>query len=100
MDFTPVEEWIWCLRLGSRFFNMTLNYTYAPSEQKHETENKCFYDKLDSVYQKASMYDIKIIMGDVNAKLENNVRICNAGRHSLHEESNNNGMRLIRLVNK
>jgi exonuclease III len=73
---------------------MTLNCIYVPSEEKHEIKKKSFYDKLDRVYQKASKYGIKIVMGDINAKVEKDVRIRNVGKHSLCEESNNNGMRL------
>jgi hypothetical protein len=34
-------------------------------------------------------------MGDMNAKLGKDVRIQNVGRCSLHEKSNNNGIKLI-----
>jgi hypothetical protein len=34
-------------------------------------------------------------MGDMNAKVGKDVWIQNVGRHSIHEESNNNGMKLI-----
>jgi endonuclease/exonuclease/phosphatase family metal-dependent hydrolase len=74
-------------------FNTTLICIHSPTEEEEAEKN--FYDKLDRVYQKAPTHDIKIIMGDMNAKVGKDMRAHNAGKHSLHEVSNDNGMRLI-----
>jgi hypothetical protein len=39
-------------------------------------------------------HDIKIIMGDKNAKVGKDMRVHNVGGHSLHEVSNDKGKRL------
>jgi exonuclease III len=94
MDFVPVDEWTCCLRLTGKFFNTTLICIHAPTEEEEETEKNSFYDKLDRVYQKAPTHDIKIIMGDMNAKVGKDMRAHNVDRYRLHEVSNDNGMRL------
>jgi hypothetical protein len=95
MDFVLVDEWTCCLRLTGKFFNTTLICINAPTEEEEETEKNSFNDKLDRVYQKASMHDIKIIMGHMNAKVGKDMRVHNVGRYSLHEVSNDNGTRLL-----
>jgi hypothetical protein len=67
-------------------FKTTLICTHAPTEEKDEIEKNTFYDKLDRVYQVASKYE---------SKSRKYLRICNVGRHRLHEESNGNGLRLM-----
>jgi hypothetical protein len=96
-DFIPTHEQICYLRLRGRFFKTTLICTHAPTKEKGESEKNSFHDKLDLVHKKASKHYIKTIMGDMNAKVGKDARILNVGRHSLHEESNNNGMRIIYL---
>jgi exonuclease III len=68
MDFVPVDERTCCLRSRGKSFNTTLICIHAPREEE-ETEKNSFYDKLDRVYQKAPTHDIKIIMGDMKAKV-------------------------------
>jgi hypothetical protein len=95
MDFVSVHERKCCLGLRGKFFNTTLICIHSPTEEKEKTGKNSFYDKLDRVYQKAPAHYIKIIMGDMNAKVGKDLRALNAGEHSLHEVSNDNGMRLI-----
>ena len=55
-----------------------------------------FYEKLVGVYDGAPKRDIKILLGDFNAKLGREVYYRRTiGKHSLHETSNDNGTRLI-----
>jgi hypothetical protein len=67
MGFIPADEQKCYLRLRGRFFNTTLICTHAPT--KDETKKNYFHDKLDRVYQKVSKHYVKIVMGDMNAKV-------------------------------
>jgi hypothetical protein len=95
IDFVPVDEHICCLRNKGKFFNTTLICVHARTEDKDETEKNSCYDNLDRIYQKVATHDIKIIMGDMNAKAGKVSKVHNVGIHSLHKVSNDNGIRLI-----
>jgi hypothetical protein len=90
-----VDERICCLRIKGKFFNKTLVCVHAPTEDKDQIEKNSFYDNLDRMYQKVAAHDIKIIMGDMNAKVGKESKVHNVGIHSLHEVSNDNGITLI-----
>ena len=76
-------------------FNTTLICAHAPTEEKEEIQKDDFYEDLERMYKKAPKHDIKIVMGDFNAKVgkEPDLR-PNIGKYSLHEETNNNGWRM------
>lgn len=51
---------------------------------------------MDNIYSNMSKYDIKIILGDCNAKIsKEEAYIPTIGKYSKHKESNENGIRLI-----
>jgi len=57
-----------------------------------------FYDDLDRVLDNIPRESIKIVVGDFNAQVgRENIFKPIVGKESLHQESNNNGMRLISL---
>ncbi|KAI8430664.1 hypothetical protein MSG28_000861 [Choristoneura fumiferana] len=65
-------------------------------ELKDDEDKDRFYDELDLVYEQVPEYDARIIVGDFNAKIgREEAFISTIGRHSKHEESNDNGIRLI-----
>ena len=78
------------------FFNLTIICAHAPTEEKADEVKEAFYDKLEWAYHKVASNDVKIIMGDMNAKLGRE-RIFSPylGKHNLHEESNGNGLKLV-----
>jgi hypothetical protein len=51
---------------------------------------------LEKEYDKCPKSDIKLILGDFNANIgQENTLMGIIGHHSLHKDSNDNGMRLI-----
>ncbi|XP_072392205.1 uncharacterized protein [Diabrotica undecimpunctata] len=71
-------------------------HLYAPSEDALEDEKNEFYDSPNQLYTEAPNHDIKIILGDLNAKVgTEDYVIPVAGRYSLHEVTNDNGSRLV-----
>ena len=96
MDFNPESERICTLRIKGVFFNTTIICVHAPTEEKEEIQKDDFYEDLERVYKKTPKHDIKIVMGDFNAKVGDEPDLRpNIGKHSLHKETNNNGWRMI-----
>lgn len=96
LDFKPINERICYLRLKTKFFNLSIINAHAETEDKDEITKESFYQILERVFENAPSNDIKIILGDLNAKVgrEHAYRRV-TGSHSLHEESNDNGRRVI-----
>lgn len=96
IGFSPIDERFSTLRVRGKFFNYTLINAYAPTEEKDIEVKEVFYEKLATVYDGAPKRDIKIILGDFNAKIGREVYYRpTIGKHSLHEDSNENGSLVI-----
>lgn len=99
INFTPINERISVLRLRGRWFNITIINVYAPTEDKDEEVKDDFYEKLENVVDHIQKYDIKIVLGDFNAKIGREPHFKPIiGAQSLHETSNDNGVRCISLA--
>jgi len=95
MGFSPETGRISSLRIRGRFFNTTIICVHAPREEKDEIQKDDFYEDLERIYMKAPKHDIKVVMGDFNAKVGKEPGLApNVGKYSLHEETNNNGWRM------
>ena len=72
---------------------------HAPSEEKSDTSKESFYAELDQVFDHLPKYHMKISLGDLNAKVgrENNFKPT-IGQESLHQHSNDNGVRLLNFA--
>jgi hypothetical protein len=58
-----------------------------------------FYEELQSVFDKFPKYHMKILLGDFNAKVgREDFLKPTIGKESLHEISNNNGVRLVNFA--
>lgn len=100
LDFIPVDERICILRVKGRFNNYSLISVHAPTEEKEDSAKDTFYDLMEKAYDSCPSYDVKMIMGDLNAKVGREEWLKPAvGIDSLHNESNNNGMRLANFAN-
>ena len=96
MGFSPETDRICSLRIRGRFFNTTIICVHAPTEEKDEIQKDDFYEDLERIYMKVPKHDIKVVMGDFNAKVGKEPGLApNVGKYSLHEETNNNGWRMI-----
>ena len=99
LNFTGFNERIATLRLKAKFFNITLINIHAPTEVKDNEVKEEFYDNLDAVYNGVPDNDVKIVLGDSNAKVGRELYHHKvAGKYSLHEFSNDNGTRLIEFA--
>jgi hypothetical protein len=96
LNFTPVNERICVLRIKARFFNISIVCCYAPTEEADQQQKDEFYEKLDKSYEEIPQHDVRMIMGDFNAKVGKEIMYRKtAGTQSLHEVCNDNGLRLI-----
>lgn len=96
IGFKPVCERLCSIRLSGKFFNTTFICGHAPTEETEDSKKDEFYGKLERMYDAAPRHDVKIILGDMNAKVGREEVFRNIiGRDSLHNECNENGMRLV-----
>jgi len=94
-DFRDISPRISTLTLKTRDFRIVLIKAHAPTEEKDDEEKEEFYSTLEDTMDTA-VGDLKIVLGDFNAKLgKEAVYRAVIGTHSLHEVSNDNGMKLI-----
>jgi hypothetical protein len=69
---------------------------YAPTEDKEDSVKDNFYERLEREYNAIPSNDIKIIVGDLNAKVsQEEIYKGTTGLNSLHTSCNDNGRCLI-----
>jgi len=72
---------------------------HAPSEGKSGNSKDSFYEDLEQVFDHFSKYHMKILIGDFNAKVgRENVFKLTIGNESLHQDSNDNGVRIVNFA--
>ncbi|XP_055387910.1 craniofacial development protein 2-like [Condylostylus longicornis] len=96
IDFKELNPRMCCLRLKGKFFNTSIINVHAQTEDKSDEEEEEFYEELERIYDNCPKNDIKIIIGDCNAKIGHETIYNNQiGQFSMHEQTNDNGKRLI-----
>jgi len=91
------------LRLKAKWFSCTFINIRAPTNEKTEQVKEEFYNLLEQNINQIANSDIKIILGDFNAKVgKEDIYKPTIGSESLHNETNNNGIKnyLIRIVQR
>jgi len=68
-DFKIINERICYLRLKAKWFSCTLINVHAPTNEKMEEVREEFYNLLEQNINHIANSDIKIILGDFNAKV-------------------------------
>ena len=95
-NFAPISERIAAIRIKAQFFNISLICVHAPTNDKDVVAKDAFYADLEDTYDRCPTHDVKIVLGDFNGKLGRESIYCpTIGHFSLHQETNENGMRLI-----
>lgn len=96
ITFNSFNERMCNIRIKGRFRNMSLVSIYAPTEDADEEDKDIFYDSLEELTTQLPKYDLRIVLGDANAKIgKESLWDKVAGKHSLHEVTNENGLRLL-----
>jgi hypothetical protein len=66
---------------------------------KRRKRRRHFFEKLEGAYDKLPANDIRIIEGNTNAKIgKENILRNHAGMYSLHENTSENGNRLVNFA--
>jgi len=72
---------------------------HAPSEEKSDEARDSFYEELEQVFGHFPKYHMKVLLGDFNAKVgRENIFKPTFGQESLHQDSNDNGVRLVNFT--
>ncbi|CAD7093988.1 unnamed protein product [Hermetia illucens] len=99
IGFENISERLCTLRLRGKFRNISLINVHAPTEETAESEKDTFYEAVERTLEACPRYDIKIILGDFNSQVgKGPVFMRYVGSHSLHEKTNDNGVRTIQLA--
>jgi endonuclease/exonuclease/phosphatase family metal-dependent hydrolase len=69
---------------------------HAPTKDKDDIIKDSFYEELEQVFDQFPRYHMKILLGDLNAKVgREDIFKPVIGNESLHEASNDNGVRVV-----
>ncbi|KAL1446132.1 hypothetical protein WDU94_005544 [Cyamophila willieti] len=99
INFEAIDERLCTLRVKGKFKNISIICIYAPTLLANDDDKDTFYEKLEEKWNNLPSYDIKLIMGDANAQVgKEDVWREVAGRESLHDNTNNNGYRLLSMA--
>ena len=71
LEWEAINERIMTARFKGRFRNITIFQCYAPTNSAEDAIKEQFYEQLQDTINKAPRKDIKIVMGDMNAKVGN-----------------------------
>jgi hypothetical protein len=85
-NFTPINERLCVIRIEGRFFNCSIINIHAPTNDSEEEAKYQFYEQLERAYVAWPSCDVKLVMGDANAKVgQETIHQTTIGKHSLHE---------------
>ena len=79
--------------------NIIVLNVHAPSEEKSDSLKDNFDEELEQVFDHFLKYDMKILLGDFNAKVgRENIFKPTRGNESLHQDCNDNGVRRVNFA--
>jgi hypothetical protein len=82
-----------------RWCHIIVLTVHAPTEDQADDVKDSFYEELERVYDKFPKYHIKILLRDFNVKVgREDIFKPTIGNESLHEISNDNGVRLVNFA--
>ena len=85
--------------LRGRWPNVIVVNVHATSEEKSDESKDSFYEELEQVFDHFPKYHMKILLGDLNAKVgRENIFKPTIGQESLHQDINDNGVRLVNFA--
>lgn len=99
IEFKPISERICRLRLKGKYRKISIINVHAPTNEKKDEIKDQFYEEIGKVVNALPRYDVKIVLGDFNAKIgREEVYKSITGGYSLHGKTNENGEKLIQYA--
>jgi hypothetical protein len=85
--------------LRGRWCHIIVLNVHAPTEDKTDDVKGSFYKELECVFDKSPKYHMQILLGNFSAKVgEKDIFKPTIENESLHEISNDNGVRLVNFA--
>jgi len=82
--------------LRGHWCNIIVLNVHSPSEDKSDDSKHSFYEEMEQVFDHFPRYHMKNLLGDFKAKVRReNILKPTIGNESLHQESNDNGVRIV-----
>jgi hypothetical protein len=81
--------------LRGHWYNIIVLNAHAPTEEKGD-DSRSFYEELEGGFYHFPKYHMKILLGDINAKVgrEDTFKLT-IGNENLYQDSNDNGVRVV-----
>ena len=96
MEWKPINSRLMKIRLKGKHINTTIIQCYAPTNDSEDENKSLFYEQLQAEIENTPRHEIKIVMGDFNAKVGNdNTNYERAMGKEGCGNMNNNGERLL-----
>jgi hypothetical protein len=82
--------------LRGRWCDVIVLNVHAACENKGDDVKDSFYEEIRRVFDQFPRYEMKILLGGINAEVgRENILQTKMGNESLHEISNDNGVRVL-----
>lgn len=96
IEFHPITARVIVARFHGQGHNISIIQAYAPTSASSEDELEDFYASLQTAFEKTGKHDVRIVMGDFNAKVGRDFEAWKGviGHHGYQEE-NERGERLL-----
>lgn len=87
------------MRIKGKYRKINIINVHAPTEEKEEEVKDRFYEEVDESLNKLPKFDVKILLGDFNAKIGREAEYKEVtGGKSRHMKNNENGKKLVNLA--
>jgi hypothetical protein len=98
-DVQFVNDRLSFLVMRGKWYKYIFINVHCPTEEKEDDIKDEFYEELELIFDKFSTYDVKVVLGDFNAKIgREEIFRPTVGLESLHDSSNDNGVRAINFA--